>query len=1023
MLLNRPITAIILILAVVIFGLIALRSLSIDLLPGVDVPTLLVRTEWEGSSARDVELRITEPLEAILSTVPNLRGTRTVSKQGISLIVLEFDWGQNMNMAFLNVREKLDLVRYSLPEAAKRPVLVHTDPGDEPVAVLTVTPVGQADPDLSTRLELKRWTDQVLSRRLEQVDGIAQAIMVGAVEPEVRIRIRERDAARYGLRPSDVRFRVSDANQFSQSGELSDGWYRYSLKIESRITSLEELRRIPLTTLNDTRILRLEDVADVEMSERDPTSFSMVDGNHVLTVLVKKDYGSNQVQVYRDLLPVIDELRVQNPGIEVTVIRENATAIEAIIRNLLQTLLIGGVLAFIVLFLFLNDIRIPFTIGVAIPVSIFMTFFVMYLLGIQLNIISLSGLTLGIGLLVDNAIVVLENITRYRNQGDSVMDAARKGTSEIALAITASTFTTVSVFLPLIFLGGFEGVLFRDQAMTLSISLLASLLVALTVLPVLVTIVQRRSKPKTETKGLAPAGMLMFQRQYERLLEWTLPRPLLVSVFVLVGLGIGVYLFMVLPKSMLPITEPTQVRYRVSLPSNSSLATSRSAAAGVQSLISTFPSVKNVLMMGGYSDQSNISTLVEEAPNRFTVTVPVSGGDQAERISELMSAVGSRYPDWTVDQLDTENFFGTLQQDQTAPITIHIVGRDREESRMQADALLAHMQRAFPGYNHELISDRTVELYELRFIPERLLEYNLSEQELVAWMESMARGNLLTEWNREEETIGIRLFGTMDDVFDPGSLRYTDQNRSIQLSQVANIVTVRESEQLERVGQTPVLGYRTNISLTDWWWDGDGYQDQMLTFSRVNGVPLLIGGSAIQVSDLLARMARLLGLSVLLIYIILAIQYENLVYPFLIILSVPFAWIGALILLYIGGGGLNTLSFLGILVLTGIAVNDAILKVDFMKRYFEEHGDVYHAIIEAGKHRFRPVLMTTLTTVLGLVPMLLPIGEGYELRQALGLALAGGMISSTILTLFVIPQFFKLVNRKHIRTNLSSQTA
>lgn len=342
---------------------------------------------------------------------------------------------------------------------------------------------------------------------------------------------------------------------------------------------------------------------------------------------------------------------------------------------------------------------------------------------------------------------------------------------------------------------------------------------------------------------------------------------------------------------------------------------------------------------------------------------------------------------------------------------------------MQADALLAHMQRAFPGYNHELISDRTVELYELRFIPERLLEYNLSEQELVAWMESMARGNLLTEWNREEETIGIRLFGTMDDVFDPGSLRYTDQNRSIQLSQVANIVTVRESEQLERVGQTPVLGYRTNISLTDWWWDGDGYQDQMLTFSRVNGVPLQIGGSAIQVSDLLARMARLLGLSVLLIYIILAIQYENLVYPFLIILSVPFAWIGALILLYIGGGGLNTLSFLGILVLTGIAVNDAILKVDFMKRYFEEHGDVYHAIIEAGKHRFRPVLMTTLTTVLGLVPMLLPIGEGYELRQALGLALAGGMISSTILTLFVIPQFFKLVNRKHIRTNLSSQTA
>ncbi len=999
-----------------IFGLIALRSLSIDLLPSVDIPTLLVRTEWEGSSARDVELRITEPLEAILSTVPNLRGTRTVSKQGISLIVLEFEWGQNMNMAFLNVREKLDLVRYTLPEAAKRPVLVHTDPGDEPVAVLTVTPVGQADPDLSTRLDIKRWTDQVLSRRLEQVDGIAQAIMVGAVEPEVRIRIREQDASRYGLRPSDIRFRVSDANQFSQSGELSDGWYRYSLKIESRISGLDELKRIPLVTLNDTRILRLEDVADVEMSERDPTSFSMVDGMHVLTVLVKKDYGSNQVQVYKDLLPVLDELKSQNPGIEVTVIRENATAIEAIIRNLLQTLLIGGVLAFIVLFLFLNDIRIPFTIGIAIPVSIFMTFFVMYLLGIQLNIISLSGLTLGIGLLVDNAIVVLENINRYRNQGEPIMDAARKGTREIALAITASTFTTVSVFLPLIFLGGFEGVLFRDQAMTLSISLLASLLVALTVLPVLVTIVQRGHTDRyvPVAKGLAPAGMLMLQRRYERLLAWTLPRPVLVSSFVVVGLAVGIVLFLVLPKSMLPLTEPSQVRYRVSLPSNSSLATAKSAATGVQSLMTTLTSLGNTLIMGGYSDQSNLSTLVEEAPNRFTLTTAVSGTNQANAVAGMMDTIERRYPDWTVEKLDTENFFGTLQQDLVAPITLHIVGRDRVESRRHADALSAYLKEAFPNYEHELITDRSVELYELRFIPERLIEYNLSEQELIAWMESMARGNLLTEWNREEETIGIRMFSTMENVFDPGSLRYTDQTRSILLSQVANVVSVRESEQLERVGQTPVLGYKTNIALNDWWWHGLDYRERILEFSRSQGVPIQIGGSAIQVSDLLSRMGRLLGLSVLLIYIILAIQYENLVYPFLIILSVPFAWIGALMLLFLGGGGLNTLSFLGILVLTGIAVNDAILKVDFMKRYFEEYGDVHHAIIEAGKHRFRPVLMTTLTTVLGLVPMLLPIGEGYELRQALGLALAGGMISSTILTLFVIPQLFRLVNRRHL---------
>ena len=995
-----------------IFGYIALRALSIDLLPGVDVPTLLVRTEWEGSSAKDVELRISEPLEAILSTVPNIRGTRTISKQGISLIVLEFAWGQNMNMAFLNVREKLDLIRYTLPEEARRPILVHTDPGDEPVAVLTVTPIDQADPGLQTRLELKRWTDQVLTRRLEQIDGIAQAIMIGAVEPEVRIRVRDQDAARFGMRPSDIRLRVQDANQFSQSGELSDGWYRYSLKIESRITGVEELLRIPISTLNDTRILRLGDIADVEMSERDPTSFSIVDGSSVLTILVKKDYGANQVQVYNDLLPVLEELRTQNPGIAISVIRENATAIEAIIRNLLQTLLIGGVLAFIVLFLFLNDIRIPFTIGIAIPVSIFLTFFVMYMSGIQLNIISLSGLTLGIGLLVDNAIVVLENITRYRNQGYSVLESARLGTREIAMAITASTLTTVSVFLPLVFLGGFEGVLFRDQALTLSISLLASLLVALTILPVLVMIVQRKKQSVASAKATtATRGMLYIQQRYETLLDWSLNKTVWVFLFVFIGIAVAVVLFLFLPKSLLPLTEPSSVTYRVSLPSNSSLYTTRSAAASVNTSLATLSNISNKLILGGYSDQSNVATLVEEAPNRFTITVPVTGKRQASQVVTIIESFKQRFPDWTLDRLDTEDFFGTLQQSQAAPVTLHIVGQDRDISHEHSIALATALQKSFPGYDHNLISDRTVMLYELRFIPERLLEFQLREQELIAWMESMARGNLLTEWNREEETIGIRLFSSTSTVFDPGSLRYTDQGRSFQLSQVATIRTVEESEQFERVGQTPVLGFKTNIALADWWWESDRFTEAVLQYSRENGVPVIIGGSAVQVSDLLARMARLLGLSVLLIYIILAIQYENLKYPLLIIFSVPFAWIGALILLFFGGAGLNTLSFLGILVLTGIAVNDAILKVDFMKRYYEEFGNVRQAIIEAGKHRFRPVLMTTLTTVLGLIPMVLPIGEGYELRQALGLALMGGMISSTILTLFVVPQLFKLVNK------------
>jgi hydrophobic/amphiphilic exporter-1 (mainly G- bacteria), HAE1 family len=493
MLLNRPVTAFMIVLATFIFGTIALRELSVDLLPDIETPSLLVQTTWSGASAREVETRINEPMEAVLSTIPGVSGIHSFARQGQSIVAIDFEWGRDMNLAFLNAREKLDQVRPMLPSQASRPTLIYTTPADEPVAVLAVRPVGQQEPDFSARLELKRWAEQVLTRRLEQQPGIAQAVLVGAVVPEVHIRFRPEDIDRHGLTVASIRNTIRQANVFSASGELRDGWYRYALTIQSRIESLDDIRQIPLSrAAGSERIITLQDVAEVVLDEQDPVSFSLFEGAQTLTVLVKKDYGSNTVAVYEDLLPVLDELQQQYPGISVEVIRENAGFIRNSIRNLLQTLAIGGLLAFVVLFLFLRDPRMPLTVGVAIPVSIFLTFFVMYLFGVQLNIISLSGLTLGIGLLVDNAIVVLENINRYRISGLGLMESARRGTREIALAITASTLTTISVFVPLLFLGGFEGAFFRDQAFTLSVSLLASLLVAIGILPVMVVMVQGR---------------------------------------------------------------------------------------------------------------------------------------------------------------------------------------------------------------------------------------------------------------------------------------------------------------------------------------------------------------------------------------------------------------------------------------------------------------------------------------------------------------------------------------------------
>ena len=1056
-----------LVLATFIFGYIALQELSVDLLPDVDVPSLMVRTEWPGASASEVETRINEQLEAALGTLPGLRRSQSYARQGIGFVSLEFEWGHNMDLAFLNARERLDQVRFSLPQQAERPQLVYSDPGDEPVAILGIQLRDNPDPAYEERLELKQWADRVLTRRLEQEDGIAQAVVVGAVTPEVHIRYQPHLADRYDLSTAEIQARVREANEFSPSGELRDGWYRYSLKIESRITSVEQLRRLPLKTIGGERILRLQDVAEVRMDERDPVSFSMVDGRPVLSVLVKKDFDSNLVQVFHLMTPVLDELREQFPGISIDVLSENATFIEASINNLLQTLLLGGILAFFVLFFFLNDPRSPLTIGIAIPVSIMLTFFVMYLAGIQLNIISLSGLTLGIGLLVDNAIVVLENINRHRKSGLPLFEAAGKGTREISLAVTASTLTTISVFLPLVFLGGFEGAFFRDQALTLSIALLSSLLVALLILPVLVLQVQkfrrrkgladtgpaasdeaeagsatgqsgRRPHPPETTSPDLPddrstlftRGMDRAQAFYERMLLISIRRPVLVIALFLLAMGLAVVAFLYVPKELIPQGEEQRLRYRVTMPGNTALRSTEEAARTFTASIHNAaglnpdaggtnpddggmsPAVGPILTLGGYTDDTNIARLADEGLNRFVIEIPLENPRTAGRIRSEIESLRQNQPHWRIEELQALPLFENVLGRQAAPVVVHVAGQDRRAGAAGAVRLRGMLAERNPDWRLDLQHAEEVETWHLHFHPDRLLRYDITESEVISFLESAARGVMVTEWMQEDENIDIRLYQQVGAHFDPAEMRIPSRGRMVRLSELATVGQVGEPEQIERINQTPVISYLGNIGLASWWWQRGDFRDVVETFRMETGVDVILSGTAIQVESLLRDMARLLLISVILIYVILTVQYENMKYPLIIMLGVPFAWIGSLLVLWVAGLSLNILSFMGILVLTGIAVNDAILKVDFMRRYFHDTGNLDEAVHLAGRHRFRPVVMTTMTTLLGLLPMVIPIGDGYEFRQSLALALMGGMVTSTLLTLFLVPMVFRWMESK-----------
>ncbi len=998
----------ILVLAVLIFGGIALERLSIELMPDIDRPTLLVRTDYSGAPASEVEFRITEQLEGMLSGVRGVQEIESLSRQGQSLIFLTFEWGFDMDIAFLNVRERLDQARYMLPNQAERPQLVYSSASDEPIATIALQLANVSNQEFSNRLSLKRWADQVFTRRLEQQEGIAQSLLVGEVQPEVQIRFNPRFIDRYGLSLSQIEQSVSDANIFSSTGELRDGWYRYALKIESRIESLDDLRKTPIISLASGRVLLLEELAEIRMAEADPTSFALLDGEEVLNVLVKKEYGSNTVEVFETLENVLNEIRDQNPDILIEVIQEDASYIENSISNLLQTLLIGGVLAFLVLFLFLDDARSPFTIGISIPVSIFLTFVVMFLFDIQLNIISLSGLTLGIGLLLDNAIVVLENISRYRQKGLGRFEAARKGTKEISLAVTASTFTTISVFLPLIFLGGFEGAFFRDLAATLSFSLIASLLVALFILPVFVAQISKKSKSKGMLSKVS-ASLDKVVMAYERNLGKVIQKPLPIILLALILLSGAGFAFMTTEKAVLPPDEPSKVDYLVSMPGNTALRSAKQASADIAEILLERTDQSNILSLGGYTDNTNLSSITNEGLNKFTISVPVSGFEEAAEVDRIMEGVARTYANWTFRKMSNDAT-GVVGIGQDAPVQFSVVGTDRGFSERVAAAFEEFMNRRYGEMDLQLKYPQRIQAYQIQFRSEELLAFELSENEIIRYLESLTRGAFITDWNRQDEQIAIRLIGEKGQTLDPQEITLDIKNKIIPLTDVAEINRINEAEQIERIRQSPILTYNSDLTFMDWWWDGGEIQQLVNRFMQESGYEIQIRGSALQVITLLKELGWLLFISVLLIYLILAIQYENLKYPFIIILAIPFAWIGSFFAMYIGGVSLNALSFMGILILTGIAVNDSILKVDFMRRYFDETGDLNEAIKQAGINRFRPVVMTSVTTILALIPMLIPFGDGYVFRQSLAIALMGGMITSTFLTLYLIPLVFKWTN-------------
>jgi hydrophobic/amphiphilic exporter-1 (mainly G- bacteria), HAE1 family len=1045
----RPVAVAMLFVAVACLGMISFARLPIDLLPDVAYPKLVVHTQYAGVGPAEVERFVSAPVEGALARVPGVQQIESISREGVSLVTVRFVWGTDMDFALLNVRERLQTLDNTLPQQATRPVVLRTDPRSEPIIAISLA--GQHD-----LRAMKELAESVFRRRLEQIDGIAQALVTGGLEREIHVEVDTRRAEAYGITLDQIAGALEAANFSLPGGTVRRGLFSYHLRTLGEFETVQQIGEVVVSRRGgsgqgaaggdgeaSSSVVLLRDVATVRDAFEDRESIARYNGREAVGLLVFKDSEANTVRVAGEVDVVLGQLRAEYPELTVDVAMSQAGFIADAISNVVQALILGGLLAFLVLFLFLRDTRYPVAIALAIPISVVGTFSLLDLFGVSLNIMSLGGLALGVGMLVDNSIVVLENIFRHRElkaRGIEAadLDAAAVGAEEVQGAIAASTLTTISVFAPILYVEGVAGELFAALSLAVAFSLLVSLLVALTLLPTMAArwdlhpdghVPMTRRVLRRAFGGVGRGfrrafgpfldafdrGFQRFAGWYHRLLGSALERRGRVvgitAAILVVAAGVG----LTLDRGMLPDVDQGAFRARVELPKGTSLEQTERTVARLEEILMADPGVEAVFSQVGR--QLAVAGMDDRETGLHTATLEVRlrertpTRDVLDRIAPALAAFPGGSLAISTGQATA---LGRLLGGSDADLALRIRGED-------LDAALAYAQRVQPILaavptlrNVRLGLELGQPEVQVEIDRERAATYGIDTRRIAQTIERTMLGSMATEFVEFDRKIPILVRLPMED---RRSLATLDEVR-IDGVPLRELVRTREAlgpSEVQRREQSRVVPVLADVASGGVARAVDDMGAAIAGIPPPHGLRIEIGGENEEMRRSFRDLAFAFGLALFLVYMILAAKFESFIHPFTILLSVPLALIGAITALWIAGGGLNTMSLIGMVILVGIVVNDAIIKVDFINQARARGAALRVAILEAGSARLRPIMMTTVTTVLGLTPMALGIGRGADLRAPLAIAVIGGLITATALTLIVVPIAYDLVESLRLR--------
>jgi HAE1 family hydrophobic/amphiphilic exporter-1 len=1022
---RRPVSVFMGALAVIAFGWVGLQRLAIELLPDISYPTLVVQTEFPDTAPQEVENLVTRPIEEAVGVLRGLSTVHSVSRAGVSEVTLEFLWGSDMGMLSLEVREKLD--RLILPEDARDPLVLRYDPSLDPIVRVAFS----GDQDLTL---LRRFADRKLKPDLETVVGIASAQVRGGLEEEIQVAVDQERLAALGIPLDLVRDAVGAGNLNLPGGALRGRDEQFLVRTVNEYTTAEDIAEI-IVTSDGGRQVRVRDVAEVRWGAKEREEITRVNGRESVEIAIYREGDANTVNVARTLRQRLEEWRGEDrlpPGTTLDVLFDQSVFIAQAIKEVRDAALFGGLLAVIVLLLFLRHLRSTLIIAVSIPLSVVATFILMYELGISLNLMSLGGLTLGIGMLVDNSIVVLEAIARRRQQGLSLRRAAIEGTSEVGAAVTASTLTTVAVFLPIVFVEGIAGQLFRDQALTVTFSLLASLVVAVSVIPMLSALGGRGGEEgRADASGaggvaeptddaaitLADRRQLFTlgaaSRLYDRIVAGALHRRVLTLLVAFALLLASLWGARGLGMELIPELSEGEFFFEVQLPEGASLAATDRVLQQMEAATAQEEAVAlNYVTVGSRSGAGGVTTNTR-AENLGQLNVVLH--DRADQ--ELELAVADRLRDRFAEIPDLETRFGrpayfTLK----TPIEVQIFGEDLEQlrdyslevaRRLAAIDGLVDVRSSLEAGNPEL---------QVIFDRDRLAALGLDMATLSQALQDRVQGAVPTRFREQDRQIDIRVRNreadrqSLEDVRSlvvPGP-----EGESLRLVTVAEVRQDRGPAEVHRLQQQRAAVVSANLEGRSLAGAVDAVRAALAQDAPPEGITMELGGQSEEMQVSFQSLRFALALAIFLVYLVMAATFESLLHPFIVMFTIPLALVGVVAALLLTGTTVTVIVLIGAVMLVGIVVNNAIVLIDTINRYRRGGLEKNEAVIRAGHARLRPILMTTATTVLGLLPMALSFGQGAELRSPLAITVAGGLLLSTLLTLVVIPAAYSLVPSK-----------